>query len=74
MVFYTLPLSSELYEQAKKRIHRIGQDQPCFYYQLICTGSIEERILATLEMRKDYTEELFKNEGYADQSAMMPAT
>jgi SNF2 family DNA or RNA helicase len=65
MVFYTLPLSSELYEQAKKRIHRIGQEQPCFYYQLICTGSIEERILATLEMRKDYTEELFKNEGGA---------
>lgn len=74
MVFFTLPLSSELYEQAKKRIHRIGQEQPCFYYQLICTGSIEERILATLEMRKDYTEELFKAEGYADQSAMMPAT
>lgn len=74
MVFYSLPLSSELYEQAKKRIHRIGQEQPCFYYQLICTGSIEERILATLEMRKDYTEELFKAEGYADQSAMMPAT
>lgn len=62
MVFFTLPLSSELYEQAKKRIHRIGQEQPCFYYQLICTGTIEERILDTLEMRKDYTEELFKEE------------
>lgn len=62
MVFYTLPLSSELYEQAKKRIHRIGQDRPCFYYQLICKGSIEERILKTLEMRQDYTEKLFKKD------------
>lgn len=62
MVFYTLPLSSELYEQAKKRIHRIGQNRPCFYYQMICTGSIEERILATLNMRKDYTEKLFEKD------------
>lgn len=66
MVFYTLPLSSELYEQAKKRIHRIGQDRPCFYYQLICKGSIEERILKTLEMRQDYTEKLFEKDDYTD--------
>lgn len=62
MVFFTLPLSSELYEQAKKRIHRIGQDRPCFYYQLICTGSIEEKILKTLNRRQDYTEELFRKD------------
>jgi len=62
MIFFTLPLSSELYEQAKKRIHRIGQDRPCFYYQMICTGSIEEKILRTLEMRKDYTEKLFEKD------------
>ena len=62
MVFFTLPLSSELYEQAKKRIHRIGQDKPCFYYPMICTGSIEEKILKTLEMRKDYTEKLFEKD------------
>ena len=62
MVFFTLPLSSELYEQAKKRIHRIGQDRPCFYYPMICKGSVEERILKTLEMRKDYTEKLFKKD------------
>ena len=62
MIFFTLPLSSELYEQAKKRIHRIGQDRPCFYYQLIVKGSVEEKILATLEMRKDYTEKLFEKD------------
>jgi SNF2 family DNA or RNA helicase len=62
IIYFTLPLSSELYEQSKKRIHRIGQDQPCFYYQLIVTGSIEERILKTLEMRKDFTEKLFEKD------------
>ena len=62
IIFYSLPLSSELYEQSKKRIHRIGQHRPCFYYQLICKGSIEEKILATLEMRKDYTEKLFEKD------------
>lgn len=62
IIYFTLPLSSELFEQSKKRIHRIGQDQPCFYYQLICKGSIEERILKTLEQRKDYTEKLFEKD------------
>ena len=62
MIFFTLPLSSELYEQAKKRIHRIGQNNHCFYYQLICKGTVEERILKTLDMRQDFTEELFRKE------------
>lgn len=62
IIYYTLPLSSELFEQSKKRIHRIGQDRACFYYILMCKGTIEERILATLEMRQDYTEKLFEKE------------
>lgn len=45
---------SELFEQSKKRIHRIGQKKPCFYYQMICPGTIEEDILHTLELRKDF--------------------
>ena len=64
IIYFSLPLSSELYEQSKKRIHRIGQHQPCFYYQLICKNSIEEKILAALEMRKDYTEKLFEKDDH----------
>lgn len=60
IIYFSLPLSSELFEQSKKRIHRIGQEKPCFYYLLICRGSIEEKILKTLEMRKNYTETLFE--------------
>lgn len=63
IIYYTPPLSSELYEQSKKRIHRIGQQTTCFYYNLICTGTIEEKIYKTLEMRRDYTNALFEQEG-----------
>ena len=60
IIYFSLTDRSELYEQSKKRIHRIGQETTCFYYQLLCPGTIEEDILATLQMRKDYTDELFK--------------
>lgn len=60
IIYFTLPLSSEDFEQSKKRIHRIGQERPCFYYLMICKGTVEEQILQTLEARKDFTDELFK--------------
>lgn len=59
IIYFTPPLSSELFEQSKKRIHRISQTKTCFYYYLICKGSIEEKIYRTLAMRKDYTDVLF---------------
>ena len=60
IIYYSPPLSSELYEQSKKRINRIGQNRTCYYYNLTVTGSIEERIYNTLAMRKDFTEALFE--------------
>ena len=60
IIYFSPPLSSELFEQSKKRVHRIGQEQPCFYYQL--TSGIEYRIYDTLAMRKDYTDRLFEEE------------
>lgn len=60
IIYFSPCLSSEMFEQSKKRIHRIGQKKPCFYYQLICKDSIEEKIYHTLAERKDYTEKLFK--------------
>lgn len=62
IVYFTPPLSSELFEQSKKRTHRIGQNRTCFYYYLTCKNSIEEKIYRTLKMRRDYTERLFENE------------
>ena len=60
IIYFTLTDKSELFEQSKKRIHRIGQNQPCFYYLMICKNSVEEVMLKTLEERRDFTDDLFK--------------
>lgn len=62
IIYFSLPLSSELLEQSKKRTHRIGQNRPCFYYYLLTKGSIDFKIYETLKMRKDYTNKLFKED------------
>ena len=62
IIYYSPPLSSELYEQSKKRTNRIGQERTCYYYNLTVTGSIEDRIYKTLAMRKDFTEKLFEED------------
>ena len=60
IIYFSLPQGWELWEQSQKRIHRIGQDRPCFYYWMICPGTVEEDIYSTLQMRKDYNDELFR--------------
>lgn len=67
IIFFTPPLSSELFEQSKKRIHRLNQTRPCFYYYLICKGSVEERIYKTLAKRRDYTNALFEKENCTNE-------
>ena len=57
IIYFTPTLSSEMFEQSKKRIHRIGQEKPCFYYLLKC--GIEHHIYDVLAMRKNYTDNLF---------------
>ena len=64
MIYFSLPERSDLFEQSKKRIHRMGQDKPCFYWIMMCTGSVEEQIYQTLLERKDWTDELFIEGGY----------
>ena len=63
VIYFTLPLgkgSCDIWEQSKKRIHRIGQDKTCFYYYLMVKGSIEEHNLKMLRLGKELTDELFK--------------
>lgn len=63
IIYFTLPLgkgSCDLWEQSKKRIHRIGQNRPCYYYYLLVKGSFEEKNLAALREGKELTDELFK--------------
>lgn len=65
IIYFSLPLSSELFEQSKKRTHRIGQKNTCLYYYLITKGTIEEKIYEVLGQRRDFTNKLFE-EGDSD--------
>lgn len=63
IIYFTLPLgigSCDLWEQSKKRIHRIGQTQTCFYYYLLVKNSIETWNLELLKTGKELTDDLFK--------------
>lgn len=77
VAYFTPPLSSELFEQSKARVCRLGQEKStCMYYRFLTNGyetknkkgkmvyvnSIEESIYNTLAMRRDYTEELFESD------------
>jgi len=65
VIYFTLPLgkgSCDLWEQSKKRVHRIGQKTTCFYYYLLVRNSIEIHNFESLKLGKDLTDELFKND------------
>lgn len=62
MIYYSPPIKSDFFEQSKKRIHRIGQESKCTYWKLVTANSIEENIYKTLDLKRDYTEELFKHD------------
>lgn len=66
IIYFTLPERSEFFEQSKKRIHRIGQKNKCFYYVMLMKNSIEEDIYKNLKQGKDYTDELFREEHWND--------
>lgn len=59
IIYFTLTDKCEDWMQSQKRIHRIGQDKTCFYYVLMCKGSIEEDVYSALQRGVDYTDELF---------------
>jgi len=60
VVYFTPTEKCEDWMQSQKRIHRIGQEKPCFYYQMICKDSVEERIYEALAKGINYTNYLFE--------------
>lgn len=67
-IYYTLPFgkgSCGIWEQSKKRTHRIGQSQSCLYYYLLCEKTIETENLTMLNLGKEYNDELFKKKYYS---------
>lgn len=60
IIYFSPTEKCEDWMQSQKRIHRIGQERPCYYYRMIAKGTIEERIYEALERGVDFTDELFK--------------
>ena len=60
IIYFTLTDKCEDWMQSQKRIHRLKQDKPCFYYILMCKDSVEEKVYKSLERGVDFTDELFK--------------
>lgn len=53
MVFYSLDYSMSNFEQAKARIHRVGQHSPCTYLYLAARGTVDEKVLEALKNKAD---------------------
>ena len=62
IVYFSITEKCDDWMQSQKRIHRIGQNRPCFYYIMKCRGTVEERIHAAVLRGEDYTDELFREE------------
>ena len=58
MVFYSLDYSMSNFEQAKARIHRVGQRHPCTYVYLTARGTVDEKVLAALKDKADLAKSL----------------
>ncbi len=58
-IFFSLDYSSEAHDQAKDRIHRIGQIQKCLYIYLLAKNTIDETILRILQKKSDAQTEVY---------------
>lgn len=58
VVWFGLPFSLDLYEQANARIHRPGQRSSVVVHHLVAQGTIDERILDVLRQKGDMQQAL----------------
>lgn len=55
IVWYGLPWSLELYQQANARLHRQGQEKSVIVHHIVCENTVDQKVLATLQ-KKDATQ------------------
>jgi SNF2 family DNA or RNA helicase len=58
MVFYSMNYSSSDFEQARARIHRSGQTEPCTYYYILAENTVDGKILKALRDKKELAKSL----------------
>ena len=70
IVWFGLPWSLELYQQANARLHRQGQDKSVIVHHIICEGTVDEKVLSTLQKKDATQRELLDSlKGYLDESS-----
>ena len=71
MIFYDSDWNPQVDLQAMERSHRIGQTKPVRVYRLICSGSVEERMInragKKLFLNAMVAEKINKEEGVTDR-------
>jgi Superfamily II DNA/RNA helicases, SNF2 family len=60
-IFYSMDYSFANYDQARARIHRIGQRNACTYIHLVAQGTVDEKVLAALQAKKSVADEVVDN-------------
>lgn len=59
MIYASPTQSADDRIQSKGRTHRLGQQKHCIYYDVVVNGSIEPKVLASVERGEDYNEVCF---------------
>ena len=58
IVWFSLTWSLEFYQQANKRLHRVGQDKPVIIHHLIAKSTIDETVIKVLANKTSRQENL----------------
>jgi len=58
LVFYSTDYSMSNHEQARARIHRVGQQKNCTYLYLVAKNTVDEKVLKALRSKADLARSL----------------
>ena len=61
VIYLTNSFSTEERVQSEDRAHRIGQEHPVTYIDLVCPGTVDVRVLQTLRANKRISEEVMRD-------------
>ena len=64
------PQTMAMEAQAVDRAHRIGQDKTVMVYRLVAAGTIEEKVMALKERKRDLFARVLDDDGGAPSGAL----